>query len=81
MIDPTIHELHRLADEIRLRIHLAGMDIKDAWRRLEPRVTALEHRLERPFDRDIDDTTNTIDEIADTLHEELQKIHARLFPA
>lgn len=74
-------EIRRIADEIRVRIHLATMEAKDAWKRLEPRVTQLEHRIEQPFVRDANDTTNDIDEIADALHEELQKLHARLFPA
>lgn len=81
MTDKTNHELRRLADEIRVRIHLAGMDLKDAWKRLEPRVSELEHRIEQRFDRDAKDTTDNLAEIADTLHEELQKLHARLFPA
>lgn len=74
-------EIRRIADEIRVRVHLAGMEGKDAWRRLEPKVTELEHRIERPFDRDANDTTVDIDEISDALHAELSKLHARLFPA
>ena len=74
-------ELRRIADEIRVRIHLAGMDVKDAWKRLEPKVTELEHRIEHQFDRNSSETTNNLDEIADALHAELQKLHARLFPA
>jgi hypothetical protein len=38
--------LHRLADEIRVRIHLAGMEAKDAWSRLEPRLREFEHKAE-----------------------------------
>ncbi len=74
-------EVRRIADEIRVRIHLAGMEAKDAWKRLEPKVTELEHRIEGQFDRNVNDTTNDLDEIADALHAELQKLHARLFPA
>jgi hypothetical protein len=81
MTHKTIQELRGLADAIRVRIHLAGMDLKDAWQRLEPRVSALEHRIEKRFDRDVNDTTNELDAIADEVHDELQKLHARLFPA
>jgi hypothetical protein len=31
-----------LRDEIRLKIHLAGMDAKDAWAELEPAVLDIE---------------------------------------
>lgn len=33
-----------LRDEIRLKVHLAGMDAKDQWQKLEPMVESeLEH--------------------------------------
>jgi hypothetical protein len=42
-----IRELQTMRDEIRVKIHLAGMDAKDAWHeRLEPRLRELEGRLE-----------------------------------
>lgn len=36
--------LRTLGDEVRVQMHLSGMDAKDAWRKLEPRV---ESALER----------------------------------
>lgn len=39
-------DLHRLADEIRVRIHLAGMDAKDAWQKLEPKLREFERKAE-----------------------------------
>jgi hypothetical protein len=30
-------KLRQLRDEIRLKVHLAGMEARDAWRKLEPR--------------------------------------------
>lgn len=40
-------ELRTLAEEIRVQLHLAGMDAKDAWNRdLEPRLYSLEQRVE-----------------------------------
>jgi hypothetical protein len=74
-------EIRRIVDEIRVRIHLAGMEAKDAWRRLEPKVTALEHRIEHQLDRNADETTTNLDEIAGALHDDLRMLHARLFPA
>lgn len=38
--------IKRTADEIKLEIHLAGMDLKDAWRRLEPRIAMVEKLAE-----------------------------------
>ena len=38
-------ELERLRDEIRVRMHLGGMDAKSAWHELEPRVDELQRRV------------------------------------
>jgi hypothetical protein len=38
-IDRAMNDLERLADEVGLKIHLAELDIKDAWSmKLEPRL-------------------------------------------
>ncbi len=36
-----LFELRALRDELRVRIHLAGQEAKDAWRELEPKVEDL----------------------------------------
>lgn len=35
--------LKQLRDEIRLEIHLASMEAKEAWKNLEPRIHGAEH--------------------------------------
>jgi hypothetical protein len=37
-------ELRTLADEIRVRAHLGGMDAKDAWARAEERLFTFEQQ-------------------------------------
>ena len=44
-------ELQRMADEVRVKIHLAGMDAKDAWEKLEPKLKEFEHKLGEASDR------------------------------
>lgn len=40
-IDEAIAELETVTDEIRVKLHLAGMDANDAWNeKLEPRLLA-----------------------------------------
>ena len=34
--------MRTLRDEIRVKLHLAGMDVKDEWRALEQRVVEME---------------------------------------
>ena len=38
--------IKRTADEIRLEIHLASMELKDAWKKLEPRIGMVEKLAE-----------------------------------
>jgi hypothetical protein len=37
-----LEDLATLRDEIRLKVHLAGMEIKDEWRKLEPQLLEVE---------------------------------------
>ncbi len=41
----TWDEVRRIADEIELKIHLAGMDARDRWRALQPRVAEVEKKI------------------------------------
>jgi hypothetical protein len=72
---PLEADLRRLADEIRVRIHLAGMDAKDAWTKLEPRVKEVEQR----FARATGEAASELDELGQALRRELDRLHQRLF--
>ena len=37
-----LENIKAMRDEIRLEMHLAGMDAKDAWKKLEPRANEAE---------------------------------------
>lgn len=38
-VEEAVAELEQLVDEIQVKLHLAGMDAKDAWtRQLEPKL-------------------------------------------
>lgn len=41
-LDKDLADLARMRDEIRVKLHLAGMDAKSAWKSLEPRLDDLE---------------------------------------
>jgi len=53
-IQKTMTLLHTLSDEARVKVHLAGMDIKDAWSKLEPKLAEAEKIAE-----DVSETTLT----------------------
>ena len=40
----SLEQLETLRDEVRVRVHLAGMELKDEWTKLEPRLIDAERR-------------------------------------
>ena len=68
-------DLRRLADEIRVKIHLASMDAKSAWASLEPKVQEFERKVDRATKSAADD----LDSLAAVLHKELESLRARVF--
>ncbi|MBS1122675.1 MAG: hypothetical protein H6Q90_4903 [Deltaproteobacteria bacterium] len=45
------NDVKRVRDELALKIHLAGMDARDRWNELQPRIAQLENTIERGGDR------------------------------
>jgi hypothetical protein len=43
-LEAILAELQTVRDEIRVRIHLAGMELRDKWKELEVRVEEIERR-------------------------------------
>jgi hypothetical protein len=41
-IKKSLDHLHLLRDEVRLQLHLAGLEAKDRWNKLEPKIEAVE---------------------------------------
>jgi hypothetical protein len=38
-------DLKKAFEEVKLKLHLAGMDVRDAWKSVEPRLDELEGKL------------------------------------
>ena len=62
-----LDHLRRMADEIRLKIHLAGMEAKEAWSELEPKLRQLEHRAEAA-------TSDVLDDLRERLSQLLARV-------
>ena len=43
-LEKGIGRLQSLRDEVRVRLHLAGMDLKDQWNKLEPHLNEVEKK-------------------------------------
>jgi hypothetical protein len=73
----VFQSIRRVADEIRVRIHLAGMEAREAWAGLEPKVKQLEHL----FDGATRTSSSEVNALATTVQTELRHLRERLFDA
>lgn len=69
-----VDNLRRLADQIRLELHLAGMEAKDGWEKLEPRLRELERKVEAAGGRIADDLSKAGAELETRMKALLQRL-------
>lgn len=62
-------ELRMLRDEVRLKLHLAGMDLKEEWQNLEPQL-----------ERAINEAAHVSGEAVNDLKRRLTEFRKRLGP-
>lgn len=63
-----------LADELRVKVHLAGMDLKGQWKAFEPKLRDLEERLQEARAK----AKTTLTEQVGTLRASLRKLAQEL---
>ena len=73
----TWDDVRRLADELEVQIHLAGMDARDAWRELEPRLERLEKQITRSGKRAEETISHELHEVHEALRAIRENVHAR----
>jgi hypothetical protein len=57
-------DVRRLADEVRVKMHLAGMELKDKWKTLEPQLQDVEAKMKATGERAGGAITTQVDAIA-----------------
>jgi hypothetical protein len=72
--DSMLPDLRRIADQIRVRIHLAGLDAKDAWTKAEHRLHELEEKAMQATGR----AKEQLREVGKALEHELKELMGRL---
>ncbi len=55
--------LRTLRDEVKVKLHLAGMDVKDQWAKLEPEL----YRVERAAEQATESSKKLMDEALNRL--------------
>lgn len=73
-IEAIREDLQGLAGEIRVKMHLAGMEAKDAWQELQPKLADYERRVESKS-REVG---RELEAIGRDLKSELEKLRRRI---
>lgn len=61
------HDVRALKDEVKLKMHLAGMDVKDEWAKLEPQI-----------ERAMSSASIVTNEVAEDLKRRIEEFKQRL---
>jgi lipid II:glycine glycyltransferase (peptidoglycan interpeptide bridge formation enzyme) len=62
--------LKTLRDEVKVKLHLAGMDVKDQWAKLEPELSKVERAADQATEASkklLDETLKRLKSIRDSL--------------
>lgn len=73
-LEDTRDDLRRTADEIKVKLHLAGMDAKDAWDEIQPRLADFEQR----FDAKADEVGDELKALGNDIKQRLLNIKDKL---
>jgi hypothetical protein len=73
-LEDTRNDLRRAADEIKLKLHLAGMDAKDAWDEVQPRLADFEQR----FDAAAEEVGDELKALGNDVMKRLQNIKSKI---
>jgi hypothetical protein len=69
-----VEQLRQMADEFRVKAHLAGMDAKDAWHKLEPKLHDFERKAGGVADAVADELVDAGQELKAELQQLLNKV-------
>jgi len=61
-IEQSLADIKQLRDEIRLKLHLAGMETKTAWEEFEPKLHDTERKLKSMGEEALEEAKNTVEE-------------------
>ena len=70
----ALDDLVQLRDEIRVKVHLAGLDARTEWGRLEPRVDELEGKARGALDKAAGEVAQGTREALDEVIEAMKRL-------
>lgn len=71
-------QLNQMADEVRVKVHLAGMEAKDRWAKLEPRLHAYEKKAEDAVGQVADELVSAGSELKEDVSKLLEHLKAKV---
>lgn len=72
--DDVRNEMEKIAGDIRVKMHLAGMDAKDKWKELEPKLHDFEVRAEKATEK----VSAELNDLAQDLRNRLRRLRKDL---
>ena len=70
----TLDELKTLRDEIKVKLHLASMEVKSEWEQLEPKLASLESKIEQDGQKAVAAANDLIDDLASAFRKLKDKV-------
>ncbi len=74
-VQNNLDRLQTLRDEVKVRLHLAGMDAKDTWNKLEPRIDDVERQVAKAADELTDATRAALNDVIGRLQKLRDSLH------
>ncbi len=71
-------DLKRMADEVKVKLHLAGMEAKDRWKALEPKIQELQTKVEAKGEQAADTVQTQLTSVVDSLRRFVDDLRADL---
>lgn len=75
---PTWDDVRRIADQLQLKMHLAGMEARDRWAKLQPRLAELEQEVAKGGERAATVMSTQLSAVGDLLEELRADIEKKL---
>lgn len=66
-LEEILADVKTLRDRIKVKLHLAGMEVKDAYEKLEPRLHTLEQEVKAKGEEAREDLEKALHEVRDAL--------------
>ncbi|WP_428261268.1 hypothetical protein [Haliangium sp.] len=61
--ESDLTDLKKMRDEIRVKLHLASMEVKERWQQIEPKLDELERRIDAGSEEVVGATSKLFEDV------------------